>query len=392
MLREYFNTTIEATFLKALLSAVQLPNFKIVKDGDLIFKDYFYIYQEKIVRCTETGNIGKESDNYEILQHYNFCDMDQNIEFKEFIRASYYSTELHKRFGQYLRCIRDLYDIDLMGMYNCFSYELFSDIYIGFDKNQEKNRIFVGNNKEKKVLAIPIKFNQKYTIAVTSNKPVYACPILKLPNGIRSLAQLNLSSYTEDTMGVRLLDSMQFNQPKQISVDLSEDQGEFYKYERYLYLVVQLDSSNSSSFVVLEGEYNEYNTVPIIGMEDYDYEFDDESVSIMYRPKLLEMNDGISYAYSNTIMQYLVHNAITSRDIIGENISYAKRLINFKDSINYWSDNVKYSAFMKFVCRDIQADEEDYSQQNPNRVYRNCNDVTGFIDKQIEEWLNANIS
>ena len=112
----------------------------------------------------------------------------------------------------------------------------------------------------------------------------------------------------------------------------------------------------------------------------------------MYRPKLLEMNDGISYAYSNTVMQYLVHNAITNRDIIGENISYAKSLINFRDSINYWSDNVKYSAFMKFVCRDIAADEEDYRQQSINKMYKNCNDVTGYIDTQIEEWLNANIN
>ena len=76
MLREYFNTTIETTFLKALLSAVQLPKFRIVRDGQLLFKDYFYIYKEKIIHCTKTGEISKDSNNYEILQHYNFCDMD----------------------------------------------------------------------------------------------------------------------------------------------------------------------------------------------------------------------------------------------------------------------------------------------------------------------------
>ena len=171
--------------------------------------------------------------------------------------------------------MRDLYDIDLMGMYNCFSYELFSDIYIGFDEKQKRNRIFVGNNKEKKVLAIPIRFNQIYTIAVNSNKPVYVSPVLKLPNGLRSLSQLKISSYTESTMGVRLLDSMQFNQPKQISIDLTEDQGEFYKYERYLYLVVQLDASNSSSFVMLEGEYGDYDEIPIVGMSKEEYAYED---------------------------------------------------------------------------------------------------------------------
>ena len=57
MLQEYFNNTIEQSFLKSLLSAVQLPNYKIVKDNDLIFKDYFYIYDGDIIKCTQTGYI-----------------------------------------------------------------------------------------------------------------------------------------------------------------------------------------------------------------------------------------------------------------------------------------------------------------------------------------------
>jgi len=150
--------------------------------------------------------------------------MDQNVEFKEFIRASYYSTELHKRIGEYLRCVRELYDIDLMGMYNCFSYELFNDLHIAFDgrTNVKRNRIFVGQDKTKKILAVPIKFNQIYSVALTSNQPVYASPVLKLPNGIKSLQQLSLNSYSSN-LGVKLLDSMQFNQLKTFSVDLTEN-------------------------------------------------------------------------------------------------------------------------------------------------------------------------
>lgn len=391
MLREYFNTTIETTYLKALLSAVQLPKFKIVKDGDLIFKDYFYIYKDMVIHCLETGNIEKNSEIYEVLEHYYFCDMDQNIEFKEFIRASYYSTELHKRLGQYLRCLRDLYGVDLMGMYNCFSYELFSDLYIDYDDREgwKKNRIFIGKNPDKKILAIPIKFNQKYTIAVTSKEPVYVSPVLKLPNGLRSLQQLNLPNYTENTMGVRLLNSAQFDLPQEFSLDLTEDQGDYYKYERYLYLIVQLSSSNESSFVVLEGEYEDYNTAKIVGLADYT-EPQDEQTPLIFRPKLLEMNDGTSYAYSNVLMQYLLNNVITNRDFIGDNITYAKKLLGFSDDVNYWNNNIKYSAFMKYLYRQNKKIPDDYTEQNISKMYRDCNDVTGFIDKQIEEWLNAN--
>ena len=89
MLQEYFNNSIEQSFLKALLSAVQLPKFKIVKKNDLIFENYFYIYNGKIIKCTSTGYLdpqnlsvqdfvlGEDSINYlskaqyEVLSHYN---------------------------------------------------------------------------------------------------------------------------------------------------------------------------------------------------------------------------------------------------------------------------------------------------------------------------------
>lgn len=384
MLKQYFNKTTETTFLKALLSAVQLPKFKLVHDGMLLFKDYFYIYKEKVVRCTQTGILG-DTAKIEELFHYYFCDMDQNVEFKEFIRASYYSTELHKRTGEYLRCVRELYGIDLMGMYNCFSYELFSDLHIGYDVASQRNRIFVGRDETKKMLAVPIKFNQVYSIALTSSKPVYVSPVLKLPSGFKSFEQLELQSYT-DNLGVQLLDSPQFNSLKTISVDLNESQGDFYKYERYLYLVFQVDARNDSSFVVLEGDYTSSNAPTIVGMSDNE----EAPVSFIYKPDLLFMNDGTSYAYSDTLIQYLVHNVITNKDIIGENISYARNLLGFQDKVNYWSNNIRYSAFTKYVVPSIETYGE-YSKQDEKNIRKNCKDVTGFIDKPIEEFLNATL-
>lgn len=102
------------------------------------------------------------------------------------------------------------------------------------------------------------------------------------------------------------------------------------------------------------------------------------------------MNDGTSYAYSNVLMQYLLNNAITNRDFIGDNITYAKKLLGFTDEVNYWNNNIKYSAFMKYLYRQNKEIPNDYTEQNISKMYRDCNDVTGFIDKQIEEWLNAN--
>jgi len=127
---------------------------------------------------------------------------------------------------------------------------------------------------------------------------------------------------------------------------------------------------------VLEGDFTTSNSPTIVSTSDAD----EEQVSLFYRPKLLEMNDGASYAYSNSLIPYLLHNVITNKDIIGENISYAKELIGISDTVNYWNNNIKYLAFVNFVLPSVEK-EGDYSQQLMKNIRKDCFDVTGFIDK-----------
>ena len=117
---------------------------------------------------------------------------------------------------------------------------------------------------------------------------------------------------------------------------------------------------------------------------------EEDQIPLIYKPDLLFMNDGTSYAYSNSIIPYLVHNVITNKDIIGENISYARTLVDFEDKVNYWSNNIRYSAFVKYLVPSVKV-QGDYSEQDTKNVRKNCKDVTGFIDTQIEEYLNATI-
>lgn len=403
MLMEFFNNSVQQSFLKSLLSAVQLPKFKIIKDDQLIFKDYYYIYKTHIIKCTETGYINpientvsnsilgqdiitKTEAKYDQLDHYYFSNMNQNIEFKEFIRASYYSTELHKRLGDYLRVLRDLYNVDLMGLYNCFSYELFSDVYIKFTPQGNINDIVNGVDKTKKVLAIPIKFNTIYTIAVTSQKPVYISPILKLPSGKFSIRKIS-NNYTPN-LGPQLLESSDFYSPITIKFDLNYNQSDIYQYEKYLYMILQLDSNNDSSVVVLEGDHTNDDNIQIINSEFADQ---NDTISLMYKPRLLDINDGISYAYSDTIIEYLLHNAVINTDIIGDNISYNKKLLGFSNDVNYWTNNIKYAGYMKYLL-DIQSNDYDideYKNQDLSKLRYDCYDVTGYLDKQIEEYLNG---
>ena len=277
MLVEFFNNRTEQSFLKALLSAVQLPKFTVVNNGDLMFEGYFYIADKHIVSCTETGYYGTTA-KYEVLGHYNFCMEDQNIEFKEIIRASYYSTELHKRLGQYLRCIRDLRYVDLMGMYNCFSYEIFKKVYI----DEPTLRFCEGTLDSVKVLAIPVRYNQTYTIALTSSKPVYASLCLKLSSGIKRI-DYNIGR-VEEIGNPKNLGSLRFEAPITVSTGLTEEQGDLFKYNDNLYLILQVDAKNKSTLVVLEGDYTKSNSVQIVNCQSVITDYPDNQERVIYAP------------------------------------------------------------------------------------------------------------
>ena len=264
-----------------------------------------------------------------------------------------------------------------MGMYNCFSYEIFNDIHSCW--NGEKYIIYFNQDNTKKLLAVPVKFNTKYTVAIQSQQPISIFPILKMPNGKK------LFKPNEDT--VKIINGSQFEFPFKVSVDLSEQDGDWYKYEPYLYLVFQVSAKNQSSFVVLEGDYSKDGIFLINPQETP--ELKNDSVDLMYKPKLLSFNSGTSYAYSDTVIQYLLRNVITNDDTVEGNISYAKKLVNFSDDVNYWDNNIKYSAYMKYIMdKAIIKNNYGYYKQNLKNVNQECEDVTGFIDKQIEEYLN----
>ena len=133
-----------------------------------------------------------------------------------------------------------------MGMYNCFSYELFSDIYCDWYNNSYK--ILYGTNPKKKLLAVPVKFNTEYTVAIYSAQPMIVFPIFKFPNGKKFLKS--------NTENITIINGSKFETPFKISINLQEGDGDWYEYEKYLYLVFQVSSTNNSSFVVLEGDYS----------------------------------------------------------------------------------------------------------------------------------------
>ena len=72
-----------------------------------------------------------------------------------------YDTKTHEYLGEYLRFIRDYYNVNLMSLYNCFNDKIYNNIEFNFTINtaQEKTTkiTFNSQNPKYRIYAVPVK-------------------------------------------------------------------------------------------------------------------------------------------------------------------------------------------------------------------------------------------
>ena len=307
MLKEFFKNTNSATFIKALISNTNLPTIDTTRRGDYIYADEFYIYKDHIIKCTRTGYLdddsceASEKGEYEEKQLFHIGDPVTNLTRTYFQENSYYDTELHRHLGTFLRCLRDTENIDLMGMYNCFTYQIEDEIHL------TKNGYTFTHDDFYKVFKVPIKLNTTYTVAIESPtgviiKPLfwndlkiievdtvlidgkkkyvdgYEClgPIVK---GVTSFYQPFTFKVEAVSRYLELINNTAPENPKKaglyeqkagqyvLTTDTHKQENKPYfkrdtepcekmhRNEKYLYAFIQVPRKNTSSVVILEGDF-----------------------------------------------------------------------------------------------------------------------------------------
>lgn len=136
MYQKFFTKTIESKFIKNLLKNTPLPIYKVIRDNDYIIEGNIYIYKERIIKATKSGII--KSGMYKILSFYNFGEDYPNYTERYISRYSYYDSDTHEFLGKYLRCLKGIYGLDLMPLYNCYSGRLSTNFYIAKTFYDEK--------------------------------------------------------------------------------------------------------------------------------------------------------------------------------------------------------------------------------------------------------------
>lgn len=243
-----------------------------------------------------------------------------------------------------------------------------------------------------KVLKIPVKLNKKYTIALDSQSEIrLGCAFLirnqflkvRVENNDYDLTKL-YNEYKQDN--IQLLPDFSYANPilyntenKGISIISTNEDLQlstlFQLYEKYFYLLIQVPKDNSSSVVVLEGDYTNQNCRKYMNIEEINKipnsEIDKNCLSGL---SLLQFNDTNNYCYSPVLIEYLLWNVIDNNDEIMEDVESIQNKYNIRPSnlginyVGYWSKSMRPIIYNKY--RD-------------NKKSSNI-DITGYVDKKIE--------
>jgi len=314
------------------------------------------------------------------------------------IQNNVYDSYTHEYLGDFLRFHRDYKNINLMPLYNCFSNrtcpELDLEIKITDSYTAEFKTLDPKYTEPRyKIYMVPVKLFKDYTIAIDSDEAIEMCcglfgqyPYDKDLN--KTIAGLTYTCYN----------SMQFKSPKLFTAvnNLSSltkllDTSELAQHEDDLKLFIKLPIDNNSSITILEGDYTMYNDK--IGKNNnrsvinFDSDLQKLSDKLITPLQLLMANTHESYPFADRLIEYLVGNAITSDDSIGDNVKRGKVIAEKNIAANdlskvipiisdeIWVPALKY-LYYNFMSTKYGATEANH-------------DILGFIDKDVETYYSC---
>ncbi len=170
MAQEFNKVTTTSNFIKNLLISTYLPLIRTVRDFDFIIKDRLYVYKCEVIKCTKSGylvtgykNISFDGERaaYKVITEYYFGEKNDKLCTNYISNSEGYDSITHERLGKYLRSLRDMYDLNLMPLYNCFSNQVLQAHHIS---NTKVERTAADYNT--KIYKVPIRFNTDYTICM----------------------------------------------------------------------------------------------------------------------------------------------------------------------------------------------------------------------------------
>lgn len=384
-------------YIKQLLYNFYLPSCKIFQNEDEL-KKYFSV--------SSTSTLPSyDEDLIVIIKNYKtnedwFVKVDQNLNTIPYIKYRYghfymnltrklrlendlYDSYTHSYLGDYLRFIRDYFNVNLMSLYNCFD-----------------DTIEIKDNK--KYFIVPIKYAKVYSVFSSKNSLTYSFDLNFDKNDFDVGTQNKVSKSISNSC---IIIPPIYPSPEKLTKEdnsLAENKFTNVFKEKNLRLIIEADVSDESPIVVLEGDYSNYKSyfsniqVNYEKNENRKYKYEDK-----YR-KVFNNNINISnfqlvnqlklsnenYPIADRLIEYLFGNVITELDPISKNIIDAKKKLAYRYlrdesgnlTTNLNSIDDRFTIMDRFKMLDAVSTNEKYTT--------NKQDLLGYVDKDVEAVLD----
>lgn len=349
-----------------------------------IFKDnYIAIIRKYKENRDYFVTIDSQTPEIKPLYIYRYNHFYPNLTKKLRLENDTYDSYTHTYLGNYLRFIRDYFDINLMSLYNCYNNEtIIQDNY--------------------KYLLIPIKYGATYTIFTEKNNIKYLVTNEVVdtkstvnPTNLSSASKINNSyclSINIDKAPVMNID--------QDSVTQISKFGNLFKEEN-LKLIIQTNIEDESPIVVLEGDYTNYKPYFTNYQLNYEKVSQDLKADYRWQEKYAEIfkdnigtynfqlvnqlkRDNNNYPIADRLIEYLLGNVITELDPISKNIIDAKKKLAYRylgyNQAQIKNTDASFNIMDRFKLLDAVSSNK-YSKINDQ-------DLLGYVDKDIESVLD----
>lgn len=348
---KYNETGIEVAFIENLLANTYIPDIPFGKLADEEADE-----GNKIETCyLDKLHIYKNEG--EILSEYQFGKRYPNLTSNFISNNSYYTPDLHEAFGRYIKFYDDFYNIPVKGMYNCFSNRW-------VDSCCKKDNY--------KTFLVPIKWFHTYSIYLQSGYTVYARPIFFNGTEEQKVDEPTKEGQPSPITGLlNIADTAIFptaNIPEVYKVEdvfnsLTTDKGVnknfLYSREDMLYLAVSVHNDFTGKIVVLE----------------------DENSSVLNK-ELLSSSVQDSIPYSSKLFSYIMDRVITP-------ISNPYYITQLQEKLKKIDPSLTFiKGIFSEEMRNFLANL--FSIEVPQLYGETVSDLTGYVDREIEEWLDNN--
>lgn len=450
-------TTINAeTGTEHINSYINIP---YLKDGNL----YIYSWEnsDKLPEDEEPRYVWKPCKNFNYRAGVAIPGLTKTL----YDPGSLYTATTHEYLGDFLRFYRDSTNINLMPLYNCFSNNICNNINTTVLKKDlaYPEILFNAANSQYKIYAIPVKLFEDYTIAIDcahgvemfcglyrnnldlskkgidlirrtyhkENQAVFNKPFLysKLNvsywgRAVEATSKQKEIAHKFNTKTARALSKK--------SADATVTRWDIINRECDLKLFIKIPTSNTSSITILEGNYLNFNdclyippTRSRVANKKYSWEYyqntfkgnfkktdrsnSDHLPPLNERPfrpigklQLLALNTGVSYPFSDRLIEYLSGNVITPEDGIADNIERVQKVMEKNgylfDIPGVWEPSMQKIVY-DYIKNDgpisIRSDSDGKYLHNEYRGLHNqlghnsrssYFDVLGFVDKDAEKF------